>query len=363
MGNIFFKRQKQIELKKNLSDFKTINICSFNIKFYHSIDCTDKIQSLINLIQDDNEQIDIICLQNICNKQILKQIIIKIINLNNDINTKKKLYTYPVFDILQQFIPNINTSKNILDLIWSRSSDDDNGDIESIIISKYPIISSAKIELSDVIFNKIQYLYLININFNNIIISVYNVTLCDDTIGVSNKNIRTQQINELKQIIDLNKETLCKEKTTEIYSSYEYRNIHILCSQLNINEFQNDELNSELVDCFRRLSGLDIYRYVQYIKNKNPDLDIDCTGIGPERTNYIILLNDNNSEIENIKNIANILYKKMKIIIYNSYIVKNIPLFKNNIVKITLLIKDSDKNKIEYNHNYKNKEITIEIEK
>jgi hypothetical protein len=180
-----------------------------------------------------------------------------------------------------------------------------------------------------------KFVYVSNINFNNILLSVYNIAFLNDFIGISNTSVRKRQIKQLKEIIRLN--TL--EIESDTYNSYDKRNIHVLTCLSNITELLNDDINNEYLYFIRYIKCIDIYRYTQTVKCIGSDNKKDATTICGLRTNYILLFCDDVKLINNLPQLENIIYKNNKLIITNSIIYKSLTCYNNYPIISSFLLK------------------------
>jgi hypothetical protein len=344
----------KINFQKSLK-FVDIKIGTFNINLNQAIYQDDKIEILIHLMSN----IDILCLQNIYDIKTAKILIKKILSNN------KNLYIYP------GQIKNSNfQSTRIIQNTFSDSTGENTTKFNNITISKYPFINCACVAISDQ-FNKSNFINITNINFNNIIISIYNVALQSDFTSISNINIREQQIDNIVKIINDNKENIKKDELIKSYNNYD---INIMCGNLNINEFKNNSLNAEYLSTLNKLKGLDIYRFIKSINStnivKSPVNIINNT----MRQDYILLLLDNiaqfgqfghhneikdnnNETIIILENIKNYIFEKYRIIVKENYIKRQIDYFINfPIISVLSIFQD-----INIKQQLIKKEIAVEI--
>jgi hypothetical protein len=246
----------------------------------------------------------------------------------------------------------------ILKVTWSNSDDTNLSEISSLIITKHNIISGTKIVTSQSFSEKDKNFYLVNIEFNGVLISICNATLQNDFIGISNFPARKIQINQLRDIILQNNDHI---KSDNVYKNYVHRNINIICCQANVNELHNNDINGEYLYFTRTLKALDTFRYVKTIKGKPVD-SLDSTNVSGTRSNYILLTNLNTQYFDDIKNIYKALYSNQKIIIINSVVGPEIHSYDDYPVITTLMIKKiSNNEKLLLSQNDKDDDIAIEI--
>ena len=293
---------------------------SLNLRLIDSTTYNDKLNEIINIISNPNN--DIICFQGINNDNSLKKItkIIEQYNISNN-----KLSTYPQINTANYSPSQSNKLLNVMKLTWNNIYDIESC-IDCLIITKHNIINGTKIEISDNDNNNNKkYCLLININFKGTIISVYNCDLEDDLIGISLSESRKHQISKLvgpmalSNIDHINKHLI----------KYKYLGIHVLCCQTNISELHNNRVNPEYIHLMQKLNALDTYRYVQLIKKIKEDITNDSTTINKHRTNYILLIQLNTASFQDVLLIGKYLNDNHKILITNSIINKNTDIFED----------------------------------
>lgn len=330
---IFSKKNKIINDNINIDNFFNLNICTINTRLSQSVNYKNKIDELLEFIKVSD--LDIICLQGICDTKILKLIAKKIYILNKEVEN----IGYSMFPMIDQFYfqhdATCYNSDDIIKMTWSNSNDMSLLNIDCLIISKYDIISGTKIELKGYIKNK--YAVVANINVNGILISIYNVSLTGDYIGTINSSIRKYQIKQLKSIISSNLE---KIKTDNLYSKYNIRGIHIISCLGCMQELLNDEINDEYLSFTRTLKSIDIYRYIQSLKSIIPDNSIDSTNVEGYRSNYILLYCENPINLQTPDSISEKIYDNHKIVVINSMIIKLLKLYEDYPVVATFMIEN-----------------------
>lgn len=290
-----------IELNK--IDLIELKICSFNVRLFQSVNHVEKIENLIDFVIKSDY--NVICLQGINDIKLLRLIVKNIFKYNLTTQTNK-LTTYPV---IESFYMNY-VQDDVLKVTWSNSNDDDIEIVDSLIITKENIISGSHLEMTSFELNgKGNRFYVINIEWNNIVVSVYNTTFQSDFVGISNEEIRKVQIKELWKVIS--------ENTKNIHNS-----VNIVCCQCNIKELFNNRVSGEYLNFTRTLKSLDTYRYVQTLKGININSSLDATDLSGSRNNYILLSNLNTSNFDNLKNIGDELYVQCKLLVTNSTIKK-----------------------------------------
>lgn len=316
-----------------------LKISSFYVNLNDDIYRVNTIKLITKYIFSDfyNLEIDIICIQGINEEKLVKMMVSEILNLSNELKI-------PV-NIVPKIDPNTtNSLDNSIQLVWNNSHFEnyenyENNDVNSIIISKYPIITTSKISLNDSMDEKLvgsRKAIIANINVNGYLLSVYSVTLSEDYLGVSNEDFRKNEISELCKFIDLN--NIEMKKINESYDlNLINKNINIICGNLNVSEIKNLKINPELLQICKTLKALDTFRVFnfenQYI-NKNGFKD--C---------YILLLLTDFSTSDNLtKNeILNYSYNKYGITVIKSVIITNITSNDYHPIETIFLLNRSEK--------------------
>ena len=353
MGNIFTKKNN---IKNDhFKDYDTFAICTLNTRFTQSANYKEKISILTDFVFNSNY--DVICLQGINDYKLLRLVVKNIFTHNLTTNDLHKLTTYPLIETFY-VVTDSDIGGEILKVTWSNSDDTNISEINSLIITKHNIISGTKIVTSQSFSEKDKNFYLVNIEFNGVLISICNATLQNDFIGISNFPTRKIQINQLRDTILQNNDNI---KSDNIYKNCVYRNINIICCQANINELYNNDINGEYLYFTRTLKALDSFRYVKTIKGKPVD-SLDSTNVSGTRSNYILLTNLNTQDFNDIRNIYKALYSDQKIIIINSVVIPEIRSYDDYPVVTTLMIKKiSDNEKLLLSQNDQDDDIAIEI--
>lgn len=314
--------------------FIKFKVCTFNIRLVQTHNYKNKIIELVDYIYKSNN--DIICIQGINDQKILR-LIYKTIFMTNRKSSSIKYTIFP--DINSYYISqneNISTT-NVMEITWSNSESFDISTIDCIILTKYHILNSSKINFGNTYIRNDKCMYIVNLNIHNIIISIYNVTFSNDYIGISNSNNRKNEINELRKIVESNKDFIDSKKLYYKHCGH----IDIICCLSNIVELYNNDVNSEYLHFIRILKCIDTYRYIKTIKNKNIDYIYDATNAGNIRNNYILVCSEINHIIDDIDEISKILFDT-GLIIYNSVVDYDMKMYEDYPVVTTFLL---DKNK------------------
>lgn len=322
-------------------------ICSFNLNIYDTINRNEMISKIIDYLFTDihNIPLDIVCLSGIKELKVMNELVEQLnIKNNND------LMPYQIYPIIKQNLQSSNSfvytwgsSSNLL----SSSNRLNKLNSDSLILSRYPIITSFitginqdKKETSSVpillgakepsiLSNKIL---VANINMRGYLVSVYNITLTEDYIGLNNNDIRKNECNEILRIIKENN-TKMKEQNN-IYKLI-INDINILCGNINVNEYIQNNINYEFTDLIKLLNAIDFSRVLYEHKILN-------TNVFNERLNYILVIL---LDIDNIE--YNELIKKtydlIKTTAIMSYVVEDVKSNDNYPIEMLFILNQHDK--------------------
>lgn len=250
-----------------------MTIYSFDAKLNKTSNYENKMNALFDFIF--NEKYDILCLQGLNNPRSFSQIKDKLDNYNSKCDDPDNEF-YNCSKLL--YFPDNNDGDS--DTInQSVSIDQDEVIFDNLIISKHPMFSMTTIKIPSHICTKNNAFCAINIIIYGNMISVYNIALQEDYLGVSNNKIRAFQLNLLNDAITMNQENLDSEHIKKCTN----KSIHIICIQSNIFEFKNDDINNEYKQMINALQCKDTFKYVQTIKNNKNNKNMI------PRTNYIFL--------------------------------------------------------------------------
>ncbi|ARF08909.1 hypothetical protein Catovirus_1_959 [Catovirus CTV1] len=300
------------------NDTILLKISSFYANINDDINRNDTIKMISNYVFSDvyNMEIDIICIQGIKDEKLVKMLVSEITEIS--VNLKIPINIVPRIELNSS-----NSQDNSIHLTWNNISENDNFDINNIIVSKYPIISTSKVTLNNSLDEKLvgcRKAIIANVNVNGYLISIFNVVLSEDYFGVSNSDFRKYEINELYKYVNLNNEEMSK-----INEAWGLRlinkNVNIVCSNLNIPEIKNSRINSELTTIFKTMKALDTYRTSSQSYDKR-----GYTNTKGIKDCYILLLLDglNPSNTMTTNDILNYSYKIHGITIVKSYVVNSV---------------------------------------
>lgn len=301
MGNgQFRKRNRRHSLIINMLP---LQICTCNLELTTEINCDIIINQIITFVNETNY--DVFCFHKIKNNRVFSELEQRL----------KQYYFHPKSSGTD--VENISNER-ILQTSCSKSNDIVTINNDTLFISKYYIISSFKIiSVTNSIYGP-KYFYCININFNNILISIYSCTLQNDIIGCSNVKLRDKELEFLNGLIYENSKNIISNKYKHIYCNYEIRQIHIICCETNIQHFIGNKQNPEYTKIIQTLNSLDLQMFINVFNDiKNDTI---------KNTSHILLSHIETrqfaifKETEVCKNIQEYLYKNKKIFPYNYFI-------------------------------------------
>lgn len=340
MGIIHGKKNNE----PNYSDFCPLRIASLHADIDESINKQKKIDIMVEYFMRTyyGYNLDVFCIQGIRNYRTFKEIVStfkKKISEHNDEN--RFGYDNAIY---LEYSP--DTSIESEHLFTNKEYKNPNY-YDKLIISRHSILYRADIQLrtdgrkefyqfhnnpmvnyeNDDTANFRKYVQITNINIDGTLCSVYNVELEDDTIGISNKKERINQLDHLKYIIDVNRE-YCHdyEMRKFVYGDNIFvacdRNLHIVTGMFHINEVKNNEINHEYNEMCNMLNGFDTYKWVSLLKKTSYKMGI--SNIKYTKDNFTLLISkdltmhNNNNTVVSQK-----LFQNHKTVIISSNITKN----------------------------------------
>lgn len=288
---------KVIELKIP-KGMKLLTIYSFNIFFKSSLQIDDHLDKLIkNIFIDENA--DIICLQNIYEKDLFKIIINKFLEFTK-IKKKKK------FDL--HFSPNLTSLETTKTILSSTLNENDKLFTKNLLISKFPILSYRMEKLNE--NNYYSSVNISNIQVNNQIISILNCNLVNniDNLSIDNSKRRFYQINKIQKYINEN-HIMIKQRHPDLI----FKENVFLTGNFNIDEVdKNNEITEEFQYLISTLKCIDLFRL------KNEQIDA-FTNVFKERYDYIFFILSNDIFEENSKYLEYINENKINKLLYERY--------------------------------------------
>lgn len=290
------------------SDFCPLRIATLYADIDESINKKKKIETIVEYFMRPYHgyNLDVLCIQGIRNYKILKEIVsafkhkIQKFNDDNHIGYEKAIYL--------EYYPDIecNDKPNENDLYWSTSESEGDGSYyDKLIVSRHGILQSADVQIgtdkrteidnldntdsndaslminnndSDEISNMYKYIQVVNLNVDGTFVSLYNVELEEDTIGISNNKERRKQIRDIKHIIELNrKKGLETEARQFVHGDSTYiasnRDIHIVVGMFHINELKNGATGSEYNKTVLALNAFDVHRWIAVLRKETTPTD------------------------------------------------------------------------------------------
>lgn len=348
--------------KTKYEDFCPLRIATLYADIDESINKKTKIDTIVEYFMKKYHgyKLDVLCLQGIRNYRIMKEIITAFkerIEKYND--TNKHGYNTAIY---LEFYPDITTQNsldnNIINTYWS--TNDGVNYYDKLIITRHNILQTADVHIgsnrkdiiyrninlmtntkvtgsdSDEILDMYKYVQVVNLNVDGTFVSIYNIDLEYDTLGISNTKERKRQIKQLKRIIEENrKRSLLDEVRQFVHGDNTFiacnRNIHIVVGAFHINEVKNNELSTEYLKMCNTLNGIDIHRWISLLRK---DIKFYETNVRFTKDTFTILVSPNISDMFNNRNdeksnmSINVksqkLFEEHKLVIINSTVTKNI---------------------------------------
>lgn len=289
--------------------------------------------------------LDVLCIQGIRSCRILKEIVTafkKRIEKHNDDN--RMGYSSAIY---LEYCPDIETTHHGDDLYWSTSETDDEANYyDKLIISRHSILQTADVQIGTerrstiknidanlmVNYNDSEdvgiiykYIQIVNLNVDGTYVSLYNVELEDDNIGISNIKERKRQLADLKEIICLNRKRCRSEDMRQfVHGDNTFvacnRDLHIVTGMFHINEIKNGSLNLEYNRLCNLLGGLDTYKWIAALK-KDPIPGI--SNVRFTKDSYTMIVSDPLTRVQDISSKSQKLFEDHKTVIISSNITKN----------------------------------------
>lgn len=350
MGNICVK---QLDVGQKYSEFCPLRIASLYADIDESINKKKRIDSMIEYFMKPyyGYDLDVLCIQGIRSYRILKEIVTtfkKTIETYNDERREKN--EKPIY---LEYYPDIEPCNDEEDVYWNTSETEDPSTYyDKLIITRHTILQSADVQLesdkkeivrninrqdSGLILNSVdsdestnlhKYVQIANLNVDGTFISIYNIDLEEDSIGISNHRIRRRQLLELKYIIDRNREMTKNEEARQFaYGDSIFvatnRDIHIVTGMFHINEIKNGNLSTEYNRAITTLNALDTHRWIAHIRKETEQ---SYTNIRSTKDTFILLLSKNNILNDNLLSTSlksENIFEEHKLVIIQSIVSKN----------------------------------------
>lgn len=353
-------KSEMVAQKNIYSKFCPLRVVTLNADIDESINKNDKINTIIEYFMKPcyGYYVDIMCLQGIRNVRILTEIVTAFKKRINKYN-KKNANTIDL-----EYYPDIDVSKkDDNNIYWSTSeSDDDITYYDKLVISRHNILQTADVPIpinngdimnpihtddvrlmintvdSDDISNVYKYAQVVNLSIHGIFVSIYNVDLENDSIGISNTKERRQQLRDIKKIIDINRQRSLDERVRQCRYNKQYdhtsyknttmsediaanRDIHIVTGMFHINEIKNNALSPEYTRMCNILNAFDTHRWIAALRRNTNFYE---SNVRFTKDTYTLLISKNVTSYTNIHSRSHKLFEEHKIVIISSFIAKNI---------------------------------------
>lgn len=337
---------------KNIPDydkFCPLRITSIYADIDESINKSKKINTIVEYFLKSfyGFNLDVLCIQGIRSHKILKEIVRTFkmrIEKYNDEN-----YNYRIgyeSALYLEYYPDIDfdIDNDSGDEYWSTSEYDDSIEyfdklivtrhtilqsfshvIDSNVESKKPVLGLNNNE-SDENIESPAYIQSVNINIDGTFVSIYNLELEDDNIGINNKSVRRKQLFTIKNLIEDNRRKISVNSDMRKFTNGDNtflacdRDIHILTGMFHINELKNNSINSEYSKTLNILEALDIHQWITTLKK---DTNIYPTNIRMTRDSYIFLSSSHLKNENDILKKSMAMFKHHKMVITSSNIMRN----------------------------------------
>lgn len=317
-----------------------LKISSINVNLVDSINRNDNIRTIVEYIFAEIYDTinDIITIQGINDHHAAILLMREIYKESN--RRKKSVHIVPKLEM-----KNSDSFDNSFQFQWNSTSEIIEYELSNIIISRYPIITTSNVNLNSLAEEKLvgnKKVIIANINVNGYLISIYNVTLTDDYLNISNSEFRKKEVKSITKIIKTNSEQT-KKHNESVGNRLIIKDVHIVCGNFNISETKGTSMNNELVQVLKTLKAIDIFRYYNIINKNN---DHGHTSVHNKRDCYItIILFDHKMENETVTPdiILNKVYKNHGIGIILPYVVQTIKINDNYPIETILLLNNEEK--------------------
>jgi hypothetical protein len=344
MGNICSTSNITVS---DYKDFCPLRVATLYADIDESINKKKKIETIVEYFMKPYHRynLDVLCIQGIRNYKILKEIIVAFknrIEKFNDDNRggyKKSIYL--------EYYPDIDaTNHDDNDVYWSTSeSDNDKKNYDKLIVSRYNILQSGDVPIgtnkrvenidnsslminndSDEIMNVYKYIQFVNLNVDGTFVSIYNIELEEDSIGISNYKERKKQLRELKEFIESNRENNKSDNIRQfVYGDRAYistnRDIHIVVGMFHINEVKNGGTSAEYNKTISLLNAVDINKWILGLRKETAYV---FTNVKFTKDTFTMLISKNHSMNNTIQLKSQKLFEDHKTVIISSNINKHI---------------------------------------
>ena len=275
----FITDYKKVSVPNN---YNIIKISSYNINIKNTINLSNKIKHILTFIVSafKEKNGDIICFQCINDYKAAIELIKEIKKYMAIYNTN--FYFAPEFDDVYGSNNNkSNNNKLSINNLQSKSKSksrshhskntehNKNIEVQNIIISKYPIISSIYGTLSNNLIDDVTNTKTVigaNVSINGNVISIYCTELSEnlEAANIDNRVIREKELEELNNIIQDN---IKKISSTGDFINLNKTDIHFIAGTFHIND-ENNLLNEEYINTLQNFKFVDIFRCLNNYDNK-----------------------------------------------------------------------------------------------
>lgn len=360
MGNICQKDQRGII---EYDDFCPLRIATLYVDLDESINKKSKIDTVVEYFMKPHcgYNLDVLCIQGVRNTKILKELVHafkKSVEKHNDdtkvgYNSAIYLEYYPDIDIAE---------KETNDMYWSTSEADTAVEYyDKLVISRHRILQSADVHIgsedikntntfeteryqgkkkdnmqdtqmifnnsdSDEIANIYKYAQIVNLNVDGTLVSIYNVELKDNSIGISNTKERKRQIQSIKRIVNENRKRCLNPELRQFAHGDDTfiacnRDLHIVTGMFHINELKNNTLSSEYMKLCNALNCFDVHKWVLHLRKDN---GVQESNIRFTKDTFTMMISKGVTSMTDISSRSHKLFEDHKTVIISSHIAKSV---------------------------------------
>lgn len=334
-------------------EFYPLRISTIDINLDESINTDKKINTLVDYFIKPyyGYQLDVLCVQGIRSHKILKKILVAFktkIEQHNELNRANYKNA-----IHLEYSPDIELSVAETNMMYSTSETYRCSHYyDKLVISRHSILNQCFHPLdvsipcgstnyygidednggdgmsandSDDIYKTSKNIQVVNLNVGGTYVSVYNIELEPDNIGISNIKKRKLQLKTLNEIIKRNIINSKKDIARMFrYVDHDYitcnRNIHIVCGMFHINNYVYGEPNHEYNRMLGILNGIDIHQVIYSLKKQTGDV---YTNTRFTKDSYMLLISPSVTPCNEIMKIFEKIFDEHKLVIRSSNVMKN----------------------------------------
>jgi hypothetical protein len=178
---------------------------------------------------------------------------------------------------------------------------------------------------SDESCNIHKYVQMVNLNVDGTFVSIYNIDLDDDNVGISNNKERRIQIHDIKNIIECNRNNSLDYNMRQfVHGDNTFistnRDIHIVTGMFHINDIKNEIVNSEYTKTMTTLNAIDMNRWVMTLRK---DFSHVTSNIKYTNDVYTLLISATLAKCQDIMLRSQKLFEEHKMVIISSNVAKN----------------------------------------